>query len=279
MLSYRHGFHAGNFADVLKHTVVAKILAHMVRKDKPFDYIDTHAGAGVYDLHSAEASKNAEHNDGYARLDPHDWPGLSDYFASVDAVNPGSTLKFYPGSPLIAQHFLREHDCAWLFELHPQDFATLSANVRERRKTRARRDDGLKGLLGVVPPVSRRAFVLIDPSYELRREFGLVFDAVRAAVEKFPTGVYAIWYPVVDRQKVRRFQRQFVTSGMRNIQCYELGIEPDSVERGMTSSGVIVINPPWTLERDMRELLPRLARALGGERAPFRCQTLVSENG
>jgi len=279
MLSYRHSFHAGNFADVLKHTVVTKILAHMVRKDKPFDYIDTHAGAGVYDLNSAQALKNAEHNDGYARLDSNDWPDLSDYFASVDAVNTGSKLKFYPGSPLIAQHFFRDHDRAWLFELHPRDFEALSANVKERRKTRARCEDGLKGLLGVLPPVSRRAFVLIDPSYELRREFGLVFDAVRAAVDKFPTGIYAIWYPVVDRQKVRRFQRQFVTSGIRNIQCYEPGIEPDSVERGMTSSGMIVINPPWTLEKDMRELLPRLAKSLGGERAPFRCQILVAENG
>ena len=279
MLSYRHAFHAGNFADVLKHIVLVHVLEHMRRKDKPFDYIDTHAGAGSYDLRSPYATKNAEHNNGIGKLDPASLPMLSSYFDSVAAANDGDHLTSYPGSPLIARYFLREQDRSWLFELHPRDHAALQSCMVAQRKTRVMREDGLKGLLGLLPPVSRRAVVLIDPSYEVKREFEQVFDCVKSAVTKFPTGVFVIWYPVVERARVQRFERRFSRSGIRNIQRFELGIAPDGEGEGMTSSGVIVINPPWTLHNAMRALLPLLADALApDEPGPYRCDTLVSQN-
>ncbi len=277
LLSYRHSFHAGNFADVIKHIVQVEILEHLLKKDKPFEYIDTHAGAGLFSVKSDDMQKLQEYNNGIGKLDSNNFPEISRYFEAIQAYNDTKNLEFYPGSPAIAKHFLRSHDRAWMYELHPQDFKHLSNNIAQSRKIKVVQDDGLKGLNGLVPTPSRRALILIDPSYEIKTEYELVIDSVIKAYGKFSTGVYAIWYPVVERNTINMMERKLKNSGITNIQQFELGIATDSSGRGMTSSGMFVINPPWTLKDKMSSLLPKLAQTLAGNPELFKCNILVEE--
>lgn len=278
MLSYRHSFHAGNFADLLKHIVMVEILEHLTKKDKPFEYIDTHSGAGLYNLTSTHSEKLAEFNNGIGKLKAEDWPELARYFAAINEHNPANTLKYYPGSPLIAMQFLRKKDNAWLYELHPSDCALLIKNTQSNRRVRTKCEDGTKGLLSLLPPVSRRALILIDPSYEMKSDYELVFKTLQQAVKKFATGTYALWYPVVERQKIQLLEKRLIKSGIKNIQRFELGLSPDTEGRGMTSSGMIVINPPWGLFEKMSNLLPKLAKVIDeGEGAVYQCDVLVDE--
>ncbi len=278
MLSYRHSYHAGNFADLLKHIIQVEILEHLVKKDKPFEYIDTHAGAGLYNLTSAHADKNPEYKDGIAKLKTAEWPELSQYLTLIKHFNPQQELKLYPGSPAIGSHYLRAKDRAWLFELHPSDSQKLQQHYAKDKRVRVHNEDGFQGLLGLVPPTARRGLVLIDPSYEIKNDYGRVFDVVKKAYNKFPTGSYAIWYPVVERQRINQLETQFKRSGIKNIQLFELGLEKDSEQHGMTASGMIVINPPWTLMEKMKTLLPKLAHALDKKREAFcRCEVLAGE--
>ena len=278
LLSYRHSFHAGNFADVLKHVVLVEIFVHLTKKDKAFEYIDTHAGAGLYNLESEHATKLHEYTNGIGRLNAEDWPELSLYFQSISSFNETAALDHYPGSPMLAKHFLRAQDKAWLYELHPADFELLSDNTGRDRRLRIKHEDGLKGLLSLLPPLSRRGFVLIDPSYEVKSDYQQVVNTVIRAHKKFSTGTYAIWYPVVDRARINQLENDFIDSGIKNIQRFELAIAPDSHASGMTSSGMIVINPPWTLMKKMSQLLPKLVVALADDTgAFFKCDVLVDE--
>lgn len=278
MLSYRHSFHAGNFADVLKHSVLIELLEHFCKKDKAFSYIDSHAGAGLYNLQSAHAEKTGEYRQGIGKLMQSSVPELNSYLAAVKATNQPNALTFYPGSPLIALQYLRSLDRAWLYELHPDDNKRLTENTKGMRNVRVLREDGLQGVLAQVPPVSRRALVLIDPSYEIKTEYDAVIDCVIKAHKKFSTGTYAIWYPVVDRKRAQRMLRQLSNSGIRNIQNFELGLQPDSPEAGMTSSGMLVINPSWTLMDHMQKLLPQLVTALGEHgKAFYKAEVVVPE--
>ncbi len=292
MLSYRHSYHAGNFADVLKHIVLIECLEHFNKKATPFDYIDTHSGAGLYDLRSANANKTAEYKEGIAKLKRIDFPELSHYFDVIDHLNEqqnsGKGMAFYPGSPAIAHHYVtqpeRQKDKAWLFELHSSDFRILSESMATgskamARKIRIKQEDGLKGLLSLVPPVSRRALVLIDPSYEIKTDYRDVVEAVIKAHKKFNSGTYAIWYPVVERKRVDSMWRKLKSAGIKNIDQYELGLAEDSHEMGMTSAGMIVINPPWTLKKTLNKVLPKLVKQLdrGDGHAFSLCQTLVEE--
>lgn len=292
MLSYRHSYHAGNFADVLKHIVLIECLEHFNKKATPFDYIDTHSGAGLYDLRSANANKTAEYKEGIAKLKRIDFPELSHYFDVIDHLNEqqnsGKGMAFYPGSPAIAHHYVtqpeRQKDKAWLFELHSSDFRILSESMATGSKTMARKirikqEDGLKGLLSLVPPVSRRALVLIDPSYEMKTDYRDVVEAVIKAHKKFNTGTYAIWYPVVERKRIDAMWRKLKSAGIKNIDQYELGLAEDTHEMGMTSAGMIVINPPWTLKKTLNKVLPKLVKQLdrGDGHAFSLCQTLVEE--
>ena len=278
MLSYRHAFHAGNFADVLKHAVLADMLAYMVLKNKPFDYIDTHAGAGLYRIRSPQAEKTGEYLEGFGRLQGDPLPGLENLFAAVEGVNKAGSMPLYPGSPALALHFLRNGDRAWLFELHSGDFPLLKRFCGKHKGVRIEQQDGLAGLQGLVPPVSRRALVLIDPSYEVAGEFEKVFEAVVKAYRKFSTGTYAIWYPVVNRRQVNWFEQKFARSGLRNIQVYELARELDTEGLGMTSSCMLVINPPWRLKGQMETLLPALVPVIERSARGFcRIQQLVEE--
>lgn len=283
MLSYRHGFHAGNFADVLKHIVVVEIFEHFIKKEKAFTYVDTHSGSGLFDLHSAYADKLQEYKKGIALLlskdfGAKDFPELKKYFEILKIYNPSGNLQLYPGSPLIAAHFLRQQDKAWLHELHPQDFQSLNKNMAIYPKFTVQQVDGLKALSSYLPPVSRRAFVLIDPSYEVKAEYDTVFKTLVSAYKKFPTGTYALWYPVVDRQTIDRLERRFIASGLKNIQRFELATAEDNNEKGMTASGMMVINPPWSLFETMSKVLPKLSKQLAAnENYFFRCDVLVEE--
>jgi 23S rRNA (adenine2030-N6)-methyltransferase len=282
MLSYRHSFHAGNFADVIKHIVLVEILQHLCRKDAPFDYIDTHAGAGLFDLGSEHAGKLQEFRNGIARLatppSSELWPELAAYFAVLNQYNSPGELQHYPGSPIIARHFLRARDREWLFELHPADFAILQGNVAGDRRIKVAQEDGFQGLLRLLPPLSRRALVLIDPAYEVKDDFLQVVKTCTRAWQKFATGIYVAWYPVVDRERIDELESRFVNSGIRNIQRFELGLTADTAARGLTAAGVVVVNPPWTLMENMTALLPRLVATLGrDDSAFFRADTLVEE--
>jgi 23S rRNA (adenine2030-N6)-methyltransferase len=279
MLSYRHAYHAGNYADVLKHIVLIEILAHLVKKDKPFDYIDTHAGAGLYHLGSEQSNKVGEYRDGIARIfEQSDEPLFESYINLVRSVNPETGMSYYPGSPEIASQFLRPQDRAWLFELHPADFATLSQHFTHQRQVKVAQQDGFQGLIGLLPPVSRRGLVVIDPSYELKEDYSNVVRVLLKAVKRFATGIYALWYPVVLRERIDALERELRESGIRDVQLFELGIAVDSSERGMTSSGMIVINPPWQLKSTMDKMLPVLGRVLAPETPNlWRNETLVEE--
>ena len=278
MLSYRHSFHAGNFADIIKHVVLVEILEHLAQKETPFEYIDTHSGAGLYNLTSNDAQKLQEHTNGIAKIEPKDFPELARYFEVINTYNKSSDLNIYPGSPSIAQHFLRKQDRAWLFELHPKDYESLSHNIRSNKKIRGSCQDGLTGMLSLLPPTSRRGLVLIDPSYEIKSEYDHVIDTVIQAYKKFSSGIYAIWYPVVDRRKIDHMEKKLIQSGIKNIQRFELGLSADTEERGMTASGLFVINPPWKLLGKMATLLPKLAQKLGEEDEHFyKCDIISGE--
>lgn len=263
MLSYRHSFHAGNFADVIKHIVLIEILQHLVKKEAAFDYIDTHAGAGLYDLESEQAQKLQEHKLGFEKLDLSEFPELETYFEIVSNTNKSPKKKLYPGSPLIAENFLRRQDRSWLFELHPKDYVLLKNTTAKNKQVRVSQSDGFKGALALLPPQSRRALILIDPSYEIKSDYHAVADNIISAHKKFSTGTYALWYPVVDRERITSLEKKLAASGIKNIQQFELGISKDQDSGGMTASGMIVVNPPWTLLKTMESLLPRLAQKLG----------------
>ncbi|MEH6558381.1 MAG: 23S rRNA (adenine(2030)-N(6))-methyltransferase RlmJ [Oceanicoccus sp.] len=278
MLSYRHSFHAGNFADIIKHVVLVETLGHLTNKESPFEYIDSYSGAGLFNLHSKDAKKLGEHHNGIGKLTANDYPELSDYFAAINSYNKSGEIHFYPGSPSIAKYFLRQQDRAWLYELHPQDYKSLCKDMENSKKIRVFCQDGLKALESILPPTSRRGLILIDPSYEIKSEYEQVFHAFVNAYKKFSTGTYIIWYPVVDRRQVDVFEKKMVLSGIKNIQRFELGLSPDTKERGMTSSGVFVVNPPWTLFEKMSTILPRLAKTLGNTNDKFyKCDILSAE--
>ncbi|KLO03302.1 ribosomal RNA large subunit methyltransferase J [Morganella morganii] len=264
MLSYRHSFHAGNHADVLKHTVQSLIIESLKEKDKPFLYLDTHAGAGRYQLSGEHAERTGEYLEGIARI----WAQepvpeeLKTYLEAVSALNPRGDLRFYPGSPLIAAHLLRDHDKLNISELHPSDFPLLRNEFSRDNRARVVREDGYQQLKSQLPPLSRRGFVLIDPPYELKSDYQAVVKGIQEGHRRFATGTYAVWYPVVLRQQIKRMVKDFQATGIRKILQIELAVRPDSDQRGMTASGMIVINPPWKLESQMKSVLPWLHKVL-----------------
>jgi len=277
LLSYRHSYHAGNYADVIKHIVLIEILEHLTKKENAFDYIDTHAGAGLYNLLSERTAKLQEYMQGIGKLKPTDWPELTSYFDVIASYNKADSLDFYPGSPAISSNFLRRQDRSWLYELHPRDAELLLENSGKQKGVRVMFEDGFKGMEAILPPISRRGLVLIDPSYEIKSDYAQVFDAIDNAYKKFPTGTYALWYPVVDRKNIDILERKFIRSGIKKIQQFELGIAADQFGSGMSASGMIVINPPWMLKDKMAKVLPKLVTALGGESAFYKCVDLVGE--
>lgn len=263
MLSYRHGFHAGNAGDVLKHAALALALALLARKDKPLCYLESHAGAGRYDLADARAQKTGEHRAGIGRLwDRTDAPAaLSPYLAAVRAENPDGVLRRYPGSPAVAAALLRPGDRLVLMELNTADGDALRATFQGDRRVTVHRRDGYEGLVALVPPRERRGLALLDPSYEVESDYADVVRAVAAAHARWPGGCFAIWYPLLERPLSRRLERALVATGLRRILCGELRID-DRDGPGMKGAGMLWINPPYTLDTALRELLVWLAPVL-----------------
>lgn len=263
MLSYRHSFHAGNHADVLKHIVLTLILDALKQKEKGFFYLDTHAGVGRYSLLSAESEKTGEYSEGIARLwERDDLPKeILLYLNELKKINKGK-LRFYAGSPLLAVQQLRPQDRALLTELHPNDFPLLRNEFAKIANVQTKRENGFQQLKSALPPKEKRGLILIDPPYELKEDYELVVNAIVEGYKRFATGIYAIWYPVVLRQHTKRIIKGLQATGIRKILQIELAVRPDSDQRGMTASGMIVINPPWQLESQMKNILPYLTKVL-----------------
>ena len=280
MLSYRHAFHAGNFADVLKHSLLLHTLSYMVQKEKPLRIIDTHAGAGSYKFGNSQPLKNREFDNGIGKLwDKTDLPpALQTYVNAVKGYNPNGHLHSYPGSPLLMQSSLRQDDRLFLHELHSTDWRLLTEAIGRDKKVTITDDNGFAGMQALLPPPDRRALIFIDPSYEIKSDYQDVVKQVVNAHKRFATGTFIIWYPVVLRQRIDEMERAFKKSGIKNIQLYEFGIAADNPEYGMNSSGLFVINPPWTLWAAMEQTLPYLADTLGEEGQGFyRLEQIVAE--
>lgn len=282
MLSYRHAFHAGNFADVLKHSVLTLVLEYMTRKDKGFYYIDSHSGAGMYQLEDEYAQKTGEYKDGIAKLiDNEDLPeALQPYIDLVKDINQAEQsdeLALYPGSPGIARQFTRRQDSAHLFELHPADIEHLQAYSQRWNKSHVKQSDGYQGVLGLVPPPSRRGVVLIDPPYELKEDYLKAVRTIVNAYKKFATGTYILWYPVVKRELVEQMQDAFTKSDVRNLLQVEFCQKADTQEYGMTGTGLFIVNPPWQLNSQLAEILPYLKANLGSVDTSFTLKQLIEE--
>ena len=265
MLSYRHAFHAGNHADVLKHYVLSLVLDYFNQKVTPYWVIDTHAGAGMYALKSEFAQKNVEFENGIARLfAANNLPeSLANFVKTIKKYNENNALNFYPGSPKIAESFLRIDDKLRLFELHPSDCKLLNENFNHKdRQTRIEMQDGFAGIKACLPPPTKRAVVLIDPPYELKDDYSRVVDCLQDSLKRFATGTYLIWYPLLQRpepatmvEKLMRLSSNWLQVEMRVVAPCEEGF-------GMFGSGMFIINPPYTLPNILNETMPVLKQIL-----------------
>jgi 23S rRNA (adenine2030-N6)-methyltransferase len=271
MLSYRHAFHAGNHADVLKHAIVVQILEYLGQKDKPYWYIDTHAGAGVYSLTEGFATKNAEYESGIGPLWTRtDLPMLlAEYVHEVKALNPDGELQFYPGSPYLAFRQMREQDRMRLYEMHSTEIDVLRHNFRDAgRRAMIYDGDGFEGIKAILPPAPRRALTLIDPSYEDKRDYARTITCLEECLKRFATGTYAVWYPLVTRPESQRFAEQLKKIQPGHWLHASLTVKaPPADGFGLYGSGMFVLNPPYTLAGALKEALPYLADALGEDDA------------
>jgi 23S rRNA (adenine2030-N6)-methyltransferase len=274
-MNYRHAFHAGNFADVVKHAILVRILVHLRAKPTPFRVIDTHAGAGLYDLDSSEASRSGEWHEGIARLmgapiAEEAEALLAPYLAAISALNQPGGLIVYPGSPMLARAFLRQRDRLVACELEPSAAAALAANLRKDRRCKAIAIDGWTALNAYIPPKERRGLVLVDPSFEDTADFRRLEHALDAAHRKWATGIYLLWYPIKDRRCADILAHGLRRSGIANslrakiLRAKILRAEIDlaGTRDRLRACGLIVVNPPWRLESELRVLLPALVAAL-----------------
>lgn len=290
MFSYRHAFHAGNHADVLKHMVLVQLLRHMALKEAACMTIDTHAGAGLYALDGNQASKSGEFKEGIARLwQRQDLPAMvADYVGLIKKMNPDGKLRHYPGSPYCAYQLSREQDRLRLFELHPSDIKLLNENFQHLAqqvppKSRAgrgkrvmvQREDGFASLRALLPPPSRRGLILIDPPYEDKNDYRHVVTAVADALTRFPTGTYAVWYPLLPRPELRQMLSRLKRLPETEWLHVSLRVgKPSPDGLGLRGSGMYIINPPWTLAAQLKESMPWLTQALAqDEGAEFSLET------
>lgn len=279
MLSYRHGFHAGNFADVLKHSLLSLAINGLKQKDKPFVYIDTHAGAGKYSFKSEFAQKTGEYKEGIGRL----WSAqqhpaeFNEYLAAIRAENTGKQLVRYPGSPQLVRRLVRDQDRLILSELHSTDFDSLQHLFAGDKHVSVAKEDGLKMLDKKLPPIQKRGLIFIDPSYEVKADYNKVVDALQSAHKRFATGVYVLWYPVIERSVTERMLQRLADLQIPKQLRIEHCVARDGAVRGMTGSGMLFINPPWTLETQAQALLPWLNQLLADGQGQWKIEWQVPE--
>ena len=285
MFSYRHAFHAGNHADVLKHTVLIAALQHLTEKDAALTVLDTHAGAGLYRLDGDYASTSGEAADGIVRLfaptAPTLTPALQAYVDMVNAFNQGNTLRVYPGSPFITQRLLRSQDKLTLFELHPTDLRSLAGNVAQLeagRQVAVLHEDGFEGIKKFLPPPARRALVLCDPSYEIKSDYAKVLDMATDSLKRFATGTYAFWYPIIPRPEAHDLPRRLKTLATKSGKSWlhaTLTVKSSKITEnaagdvkrpGLPASGMFIINPPFTLKAALKATLPQMTELLAQDR-------------
>ena len=283
-MNYRHAFHAGGFADVIKHIVLVRILTYLQDKQAPFRVIDTHAGAGVYDLTSDEALRGGEWLTGVARVmqarfSETTLPLVAPYLDIVRAFNPQRELKAYPGSPLIARALLRPRDRLTACEVEPKARKRLIDALRRDTQARVVDLDGWVALPAFVPPNERRGLVLIDPPYEQKDEFERIAAGFAEAFTKWPTGSYLLWYPVKSRRasdNLARHVAEVVGTAAPPGKCLrlEFSVAPQAAGVGLNSAGLLIVNPPWTLAGELKAILPELEKPLGqGGAGRFRLET------
>lgn len=277
MLSYQHGFHAGNFADVHKHLTLALLLQALNRKAKPWSYLETHGGRARYDLHGDQAAKTGEFQQGIARLWRQSVPeAVQPYLEQVEAINP-QALQQYPGSPLIAAQMAREADQISVMELHPAEADALKRVFRDDARVAVHHRDGYEGVLSLLPPKPNRGVVLIDPAYEVKQEYQQLVKFVGKALKRWPNGCFAIWYPLLPAGLWQNMKAELAASGIRNILCSELEVTGSAGERGMYGSGMLLINPPWQLDATLEQVSPWLQATLQQGEGQWRVEWLVPE--
>ncbi|QJE73019.1 23S rRNA (adenine(2030)-N(6))-methyltransferase RlmJ [Aerophototrophica crusticola] len=283
-MNYRHAYHAGNPADVVKHAVLCLLLQKLTAKPAPFCVLDTHAGIGGYDLDATEAQKTREAEAGIRRLLAlPDLPvALAPYLEAVRALNPGLAegkvpLRHYPGSPLLARHFLREQDRLVLAELHPDDAQTLRRALQGEKRAAVHHMDGWLALKAHLPPKEKRGLVVIDPPFEATDEYGRLAAALALVHRRWATGQVLAWYPIKDRASVWRLHQQMEDLGIPKVLAAELTWSEDDRSDRLNGSGLILVNPPWQLDATLAELLPALHRLLGGRQGGGRVDWIVPE--
>ncbi len=282
-MNYRHAYHAGNFADVLKHAVLALVLEHMRQKPAPFRVIDTHAGIGLYDLSSIEAGKTGEWESGIGRLWGKPFPAdvaplLAPYLAVVAAENPDGNLRWYPGSPAVARHALRADDRLVANELHPEDHARLAAHFRRDGQVKVLNLDAWAVLKAMLPPKERRGVVLVDPPFEEAGELERMAQGLVEAHRRFATGTVLLWYPIKERRAIMRFRRALTDTGLPKLLDAELRVRSDDDPGVLSGTGLVVLNPPYRLDDKLMTLLPFLAGSLAqGVGAGFELTWLAGE--
>jgi len=266
-MNYRHAFHAGNFADVVKHLILVLLLEYLKLKPAAFRVLDTHAGIGLYDLQGDQAGRTGEWVDGIGRLLNGGLSGraaelAAPYLSTIAAVNPDGGNRFYPGSPLITRHLLREQDRLFALELHPADAEALRENFAGDIQARVTHLDGWAAMGTHLPPKEKRGLVLIDPPFEEKGEFARMVSALAKAHQRWPGGIYALWYPVKDPHDIAEFIDALERTGIPKILRVELNVRPFSTPPRLHGTGMIIVNPPYTLEADLKVLLPELAKLL-----------------
>ncbi|MCM2449955.1 23S rRNA (adenine(2030)-N(6))-methyltransferase RlmJ [Agrobacterium vitis] len=282
-MNYRHIYHAGNFADVLKHAVLARLVIYLQQKDKAFRVLDTHAGIGLYDLSSDESQKTGAWLGGIgklleAELTPAAAEVLQPYLDVVRALNPDGGLTRYPGSPKLARDLFRPQDRLSAMELHPDDCRTLSRLFEGDYQARITELDGWLALGAHLPPKEKRGIVLVDPPFELDGEYERLVDGLARAYRRFSAGVYCLWYPIKKGAPIAAFHEALKETGIPKMLCAELSVKSDRDLTGLSGSGLIIVNPPFTLKDELHALLPELKRVLAQDRyASQRCFWLRGE--
>ncbi|HEV7434821.1 MAG TPA: 23S rRNA (adenine(2030)-N(6))-methyltransferase RlmJ [Pseudorhizobium sp.] len=270
-MNYRHIYHAGNFADVLKHAVLSRLIVYMQKKDKAFRMLDTHAGIGLYDLSSKEAQKTGEWRDGIGRLMETDLPAkaaelLEPYVAAIRELNPGAGLKLYPGSPKLARMLFRPQDRLSAMELHPDDYNRLSRLFEGDYQVRVTELDGWLALGAHLPPKEKRGIVLVDPPFEEEGEYDHLATGLAGAYRRFPGGTYCLWYPLKKGAPIKDFHQALQDLNIPKMLCVELTVCSDRETTGLNGSGLVIVNPPFTLKDEMHVMLPVLKEAMARDR-------------